>query len=343
VKKILLLAYTALALVYLLPLAFSPPPVPEGEAASAPAEALSLAAPRAAETAAPLPTAAEALPVPRTVRVLHDGEVTEMALQEYLVGVVAGEMPASFPLEALKAQAVAARSYTLYCAASHKHPEADVCTDPGCCQAWQGEERLRESWGGDYEENLTRIRGAVEATEGEALSYQGEPVFAAFHSSSAGATEDCGAVWSPRPYLISVESPETAGDVPGYVSTLRCAPLDFRDVLLSAYPEADFSGGAENWLGELRRDASGRVESVVLGGVEIPGTALRGLFSLRSTAFTLAYTEDGFLFTVTGYGHWVGMSQYGAMVLARDGADYAEILGHYYPGTVLTKDGPGEA
>ena len=123
-----------------------------------------------------------------------------------------------------------------------KHPEADLCTDPGCCQAWRSEDRLRESWGEDYEQNLARIRAAVEATAGETLSYEGEPVFAAFHSSSAGATEDCGAVWSPLPYLVSVSSPETARDVPGYVSTLRCAPLDFRDVILSAYPEADFSG-----------------------------------------------------------------------------------------------------
>ncbi len=337
-KKVLFLAYTALALVVLLPVAF-----PRSAGSAEPA------APTAADPALlsltldePLPAQAampEALPVPETVRLLREnGEIEELALQDYLTGVLAGEMPAAFPEEALKAQAVAARSYTLYCSAAHKHGDADVCADPGCCQAWLSEEQMRVNWGADYEQNLERIRGAVDATEGEALSYQGEPVFAAFHSSSAGATEDCGAIWNPQPYLVSVESPETAGDVPGYVSTLRCAPLDFRDVILSAYPEADFSGAAEDWVGPIRRDASGRVESAALGGVEIPGTALRRLFSLRSTAFTLEYRDGSFLFTVTGFGHGVGMSQYGAMVMARGGADYVQILAHYYPGTLLTRD-----
>ena len=331
-KKTLFWAYLALLFVYLLPVL----------SLRAPAEP---AAPRATESAAE--TALLALrsraerppeaPAPQTLRVLRDGEVTEMELQGYLVGVVAAEMPAAFPEEALKAQAVAARSYALYCATTHKHAEADVCTDPGCCQAWLSEAQLRENWGGAYAEYLERIRSAVGDTAGEYLSYGGAPVFAAFHSSSAGATEDCGAVWRPQPYLVSVSSPETASDVPGYVSTLRCAPLDFRDTLLSIHPEADFSGEPSSWLGSVERDASGRVERLSLGGVSLPGTEIRRLFSLRSTAFTLEYTEGVFLFTVTGYGHGVGMSQYGAKVLAQQGADYAEILAHYYPGTVLTQ------
>ena len=196
---------------------------------------------------------------------------------------------------------------------------------------------MRANWGEEYEENLSRIRAAVADTAGESLRYRGEPVFAAFHASSAGATEDSGAVWSPRPYLVSVDSPETARDVPGYISSLRCAPIDFRDVILSAYPQADFSGPEAAWIGELRRDGSGRVAGAVLGGVEIPGKELRRLFSLRSTAFTLEYREGDFLFTVVGSGHGVGMSQYGAMVLARDGADYRGILTHYYPGTELAE------
>ena len=323
-KKTLLFAWAALLFAYLLPLSLRDKPL-----------ALTLPSPEALPPAEIQPEPA-ARPLPQTLRVLRQGEVEEMALQDYLVGVVAGEMPASFPPEALKAQAVAARTYALYCAASSKHPEADVCTDPGCCQAWLDEGEMRQNWGEDYEANLARVRTAVEETAGERLCYRGEPVFAAFHSSSAGATEDCGAIWNPQPYLISVDSPETARDVPGYVSSLRCAPLDFRDVILSAYPQADFSGPEEEWIGELRRDGSGRVSAAVLGGVEIPGKALRSLFSLRSTAFTLAYQEGDFLFTVTGSGHGVGMSQYGAMVLARDGADYREILAHYYPGTELT-------
>ncbi len=339
-KKILCWAYAALLIVYLLPVAFREAPASTGEGIS-PAKAhplvLSAGEERPADDQAPTQAPVPGAPVPERLRVLVGDEVVEMDTQDYLTGVVAGEMPASFPHDALKAQAVAARTYAMYCAAAHKHGEADLCTDPGCCQAWLGEDRLREKWGRDYETRLGAVRDAVEETAGEYLSYQGEPVFAAFHSSSAGATEDCGAVWSPLPYLVSVSSPETAGDVPGYISTLRCAPIDFRDVILSAHPEADFSGEAASWIGELRRDPSGRVESLVLGGTEISGAELRSLFSLRSTAFTLEYSEGSFLFTVTGYGHGVGMSQYGAMVLARDGADYASILAHYYPGTVLVQ------
>ena len=108
----------------------------------------------------------------------------------------------------------------------------------------------------------------------------------------------------------------------------------FRDTLLSAHPEADFTGDASGWVGEISRDESGRVASVVLGGVSVAGTELRSLFSLRSTAFELEY-DGGFHFTVRGYGHGVGMSQYGAKVMAEDGADYRAILAHYYPGCEL--------
>ena len=332
-KRTLLLAYSALLFVYLLPLVFRDRPAqPPRETETAPL--LPAESPAAEEQAPPQPAGT---PLPQTIRVLCGDEILEMDMQDYLTGVVAAEMPASFPGEALKAQAVAARSYALSCAASRKHGDAEVCADPACCQAWLSEDRLRENWGADYERNLALVRAAVDATAGEILCYEGEPIFAAFHSSSAGATEDSGAVWNPRPYLISVDSPETARDVPGYVSTLLCAPIDFRDVILSAYPEADFSGEAESWIGPLRRDGSGRVESVELGGVAVPGKTLRRLFSLRSTAFSLTCTEEGFLFTVTGYGHGVGMSQYGAAVMAREGADYRRILAHYYPGTELVE------
>ena len=292
---------------------------------------------RADPSAAPLPSPLlSPAPAPARVRVLHEGEVLDMALEDYLVGVVAAEMPADFEPEALKAQAVAARTYTLYCARTGRHSGADVCTDFTCCQAWRGETQLRERWGADYADNLARVRGAVEATAGRYLSYEGQAVFAAFHSSSAGFTEDCGAIWSGLPYLVSVPSPEDADSVPNYVSLVEVAPLDFRDTLLFESPEADFTGAPESWIGALRRDASGRVAEAELGGAVFSGVKLRALFALRSTAFTLAYEDGVFRFTVTGYGHGVGMSQYGAEVMAASGADYREILAHYYPGTALT-------
>lgn len=293
------------------------------------------------EVLAPRARAPEARPSPpaaRTVRLLTEGETLTLPLEDYLVGVLAGETPASFELEALKAQAVAARTYTLYCAAGQKHENADVCADPAHCQAWLDEAALRRSWGGDYDKNLARLREAVEATAGELLRYEGEPVFAAFHASSAGATEDCGEVWNPRPYLVSVWSPESAETVPQYVTRLVCAPLDLRDTLLAARPEADFSSDPASWLGAVERDASGRVSSMTLGGAAFRGTELRALFSLRSTAFTLDYDGGQFCFTVTGHGHGVGLSQYGANTLAAEGWSYRDILAHYYPGTELVSD-----
>ncbi len=329
-KKTILCAYLGLLLCWLL--AQFPPPERAAETASA--------FPPAAESEAPAALPPTAVPQRRTLRLLlPDGSVTELDMQDYLPGVLAAEMPADFPEEALKAQAVAARTYALYCAEGRKHGDADICADPGCCQAWQDGQAQRDKWGGDYERCAARLAAAVKDTAGQILLYEGAPVFAAFHASSAGATEDCGQVWNPRPYLISVSSPETAETVPNFISSLRCAPLDFRDTVLSAFPEADFSGPEETWLGELRRDESGRVASLVIGGQEIRGTVLRSLFSLRSTAFTLEHTEEGFVFTVAGYGHGVGMSQYGAKLLAEEGMDYREILNHYYPGTQLADSG----
>ena len=331
-KKTILLSYLALFIVLGFPLLLRGRALPEPEG-----PALSAAETPVPETSsAPAPLAASGLaPAPDSISVLTGEGVVTMDMQEYLVGVVAAEMPASFQEEALKAQAVAARTYAMYCALGQKHGEAQVCTDYACCQAWQSDEALRQKWGGDYDAYSQKIRAAVETTAGQYLSYEGQPAFAAFHSSSAGATEDCGQVWNPSPYLISVSSPETAEDVPNYVSTVECTPLDFRDTLLYAHPEADFTGEESGWIGEISLDGSGRVASAVLGGVSVKGTELRQLFSLRSTAFRLEYTGESFRFTVTGYGHGVGMSQYGANVMARGGETYTNILAHYYPGTVL--------
>lgn len=138
------------------------------------------------------------------------------------------------------------------------------------------------------------------------------------------------------PYLVSVDSPETAEDVPNYISTLEVSPEDFRDTILAALPEADLSTLPPEWVGESALDSSGRVAAIRVGGLAVPGTRMRTLFSLRSTNFTLEWTGRSFLFTVTGFGHGAGMSQYGANVMAQEGSTYGEILSHYYPGTVLT-------
>jgi len=270
------------------------------------------------------------------VRVLHGDTLMELDKLSYLVGVVAAEMPASFPVEALKAQAVAARTYTAYCTAAKRHSQAQICTYSGCCQAWMSEDEMRQRWGADFERYHAVVLDAVRSTAGESLKYQGQPVFAAFHSSSMGATESSGQIWNPTPYLISVPSPETPETMPQLISTVRIAALDFRDAILSAFPQADLSGEPDSWLGSVTLCESGRVDSIIIGGTAVPGTRLRQIFSLRSTDFELRHEGGDFVFSVAGLGHGVGMSQYGAKLMAEEGTGYTAILAHYYPGTSLS-------
>ena len=272
----------------------------------------------------------------RKVTVLIGDKPYEMTVHDYLIKVVAAEMPVSFEPEALKAQAVAARTYLQRALASPKHDNADICASSDCCQAYSTEKKLREKWGEDYERYLEKITAAVENTDGEYLSYEGKAALAAFHSSSAGVTENSGAIWNELPYLVSVSSPETAENVPNYISKLTLKDIDFRDTILYLKPEADMTGEASSWVSDIKRNDSGRVEKAVIGGVEFTGAELRKLFSLRSTAFELSHSDGQFTFTVTGYGHGVGMSQYGANAMAKNGSDYKEILAHYYPGTTLS-------
>jgi len=269
------------------------------------------------------------------IRLLDGDAVVDTDMHSYLVGVVAAEMPALFPAEALKAQAVAARTYAAYCAGLKRHGEAHICSYSGCCQAWMSEDELRQRWGADYDKYYAMVKTAVEESAGEYLSYQGQPVLAAFHSSSAGATENSGQIWNHTPYLISVPSPETAENLPQLISQVTLAPLDLRDTILSACPGADMSGAPDTWLGQRFENAAGRVDSLEIGGVNVAGTKLRQLFALRSTDFRLDFNGTDFVFTVAGYGHGVGMSQYGAKLMAESGSDYKSILAHYYPGTSL--------
>lgn len=276
--------------------------------------------------------------------ITDEGEKTT-DMHSYLVGTVAAEMPASFMPEALEAQAVAARTFTYFRMTEERvHDNGAVCSDPGCCKAYADTRQLKERWGDDWRENLRKIEQAVERTDGEIIVYDGLPVFAAFHSSSCGSTEDSENVWSGAlPYLRSVESPEKAEDVPGYYSETALSFDEFRRAAGSGCPEADLSGEPDGWLSGAEYSPSGRLKSVSLGGVRLSGTQLRMLLGLRSTAVIWELEEDGIHFHVSGYGHGVGMSQYGAEVMAEDGADHAEILAHYYTGTSLEKLSAAEA
>lgn len=273
----------------------------------------------------------------RMLRVLDGETVTEMDLGTYLVGVVRAEMPASFDEEALKAQAVAARTYTLYhMENTSSHENADICTDHTCCQAWLAEEPARANWGADADAYEEKVEQAVTETDGEVILYDGAPILAVFHSASAGLTRAAGEVWlDDLPYLQAVTSPEDTAAIPNYYSRVEFTKEEFRTKFLSAHPEADLSGGAENWLNGAVTDGAGSVSTVNIGKVTVKGTEVRSIFGLRSACFTWEAGAEGVAFFVTGYGHGVGLSQYGANAMAAQGADYREILTHYYSGVEI--------
>jgi stage II sporulation protein D len=278
------------------------------------------------------------------VRLLHDGKVTTLTMSQYLTGVVAAEMPASFNMEALKAQAVAARTETLYHILeyhSDTHPDADVCSDPADCQAYKSDSELQEKWGAMYKYCIGRIMQAVRDTDGECLTFGSAPIQAVFHSSSAGQTAGSGEVWEHSlPYLISVNSPETAATVPNYVSAVVVALSDFKSTVLKFYPAAVFAKDRSKWVTDIAHTSSGRISTLKIGGVTVTGTSLRAMFGLRSTAASISVGETDVTFTTTGYGHGVGMSQYGANTLADQGKAYRVILAWYYTGVTfaLEKD-----
>lgn len=274
------------------------------------------------------------------IRVATEGDnVVEMTMKDYLWGVVAAEMPASFETEALKAQAVAARTfaYSRMAKTIANHPDADVCTDSACCQAYIDREAAAANWGDSAQANTDKIEQAVSDTDGLVILYGGKPIEAVFHSSSAGRTLDAVEVWgSTVPYLTSVESPE-GEEVPNYHSTAVFTPEEFQEKFLAQYPKADLSGKPSKWFGAVVKASNGGVHTIEVGGVTVSGSELRSLLSLRSADFTVTANDDAVTFSVTGYGHGVGMSQYGANALAKEGKSFTDILQWYYTDVTITR------
>lgn len=275
------------------------------------------------------------------LRVQIQGQVQEMDMGTYLLGVLRAEMPASFELEALKAQAVAARTYTLHKMAQGaiaRHPDADACDDITCCKAYETAEDAAAGWGAGalyYEEKLAR---AVAETDGEVIVYDGEPVLAVFFSSAAGHTQGAGEVWqTDLPYLQSVDSPEDDSLVPNYYSVVTFTAQEFRDRFLAVYPAAKLNGDAGSFLTDITRNDAGFVSTLRVGGVTVRGNELRTILGLRSPSFTVEVSGDTLTFHVTGYGHGVGMSQYGANAMAKEGHTCEEILEHYFTGAQVVQ------
>lgn len=277
-----------------------------------------------------------------SLRVLLDGETVSMSMGEYLCGVVRAEMPASFHQQALCAQAVAARTYTLYKMASggNHGDAADICGDHTCCQAYLDKDSAAANWGGDAENYEAKVQNAVSLTDGQTILYGGDPILAVFHSSSAGLTKRSGEVWaSDLPYLQSVPSPEGEG-VPNYYSRVEFTRQEFQELFLAVHPEADLSGDISGWITDLKVTEGTNVDTVSVGGVTIRGPELRSILSLRSATFDTAVEDGKLVFFVTGYGHGVGMSQYGAEQMAQEGLQWREIVTHYYTGVTVASYTP---
>lgn len=308
----LILPYSLVAAaVRLFPLREETEPSAPPESGTAAAEAGSISLPEKSEWMIP-------------VR-LQNGETVRLELDSYLVGVVLAEMPASFEQDALKAQAVVARTFALR---SGKHPGGAVCTDPACCQGYRDPDSFSDRAAVD------KITNAVAETSGLVLTYEGELIEATYFSCSGGSTEDALAVWGTDvPYLRSTDSPGEE-NAEHFSDTVRFSAEEFARAL-GMEAEDDPSG----WFGDVRYTAGGGVDSMEICGEAYSGTELRSLLGLRSTAFTVLCVGDDILIQSRGFGHRVGMSQYGADAMAASGCGYREILEHYYAGTTLTRIG----
>nr|WP_245796282.1 stage II sporulation protein D [Domibacillus antri] len=257
--------------------------------------------------------------------VRSDTRQTEtVPLEEYVAGVVAAEMPASFEKEALKAQAVAARTFIL----TQTLAGLEV-TDTVDDQVFKDEAELKEIWGADYAQNKKKIEEAAKETEGEVLTYNGAPITAAFFSSGNGKTENAEDYWqSPLPYLISVDSPWDE-EAPNFEQEMVMPRTQVEEKLGVSLTAAGEAGTV------TARTAGGRVAKIKLGEKTFTGREIREALGLPSADFHIQSSGDKVIITTKGYGHGVGMSQYGANGMAKEGNNYLEITAHYYPGAAI--------
>lgn len=274
---------------------------------------------------------------------LHEqGKIVEMNVEEYVKGVVAAEMPAEFELEAMKAQAVAARTYAVknmvFFGGSGlaEQPGADVSTDYRQSQAWQNEAKLRERWGANYETNWRKISRAVEETRGEVATYNGEFINAVFHSTSGERTASAKEVWGfDYPYLISVPCPWDQKS-PRYYDRKEFSLAEIEQLLGSeTQVVAAVENGNSGATQVINMTDSGRVEQIRIGSKVLSGATVREKLQLRSTNFKVELQGNKMTFNTIGYGHGVGLCQYGANGMAKAGQDYRQIITKYYTGVAL--------
>ncbi len=267
-----------------------------------------------------------------TIKVMssENGFIRSIEIREYLIGCVAGEMPVSYHSEALKAQTVACYTYAKYI--SKRDADilggADISDDSSVYQSYIDKNKRKEKWGSDFEKNENKISAIVDEVIFSYLSYENEPAMTVYHNISSGVTESAENVWGKKfPYLISVVSD---GDKlsPEYFSDNKLSIEKFNSILKTNEINEDSEV-------KITRFKSGYANEVVIEDVKISGTDFRKKFSLRSTDFDININKENVVISCRGNGHFVGMSQYGADYMARQGAGYDEILYHYYPGTDL--------
>ncbi len=270
------------------------------------------------------------------------GTVVTVEDRAFCYGAVAAEMPPSFESEALKAQCVAA--YTYFCRErenSRQNPSddlkgADFKADLSIGQYYISQKTLKEKWGSLYGSSFEKIKTAVDAVFGEVMTYEGELIVCAYHAVSGGMTEACVDVFSADlPYLTAVASPYDC-NAPAYQTTAVFTEKELKSVFQAYDGNITFSENPKDWLKIKNRTESGTVMEIQVGNKVLNGQKIRTLLSLRSAYFEVVYDESkGFVFTVRGYGHGVGMSQYGAEYMAQQGASYDEILKHYFTGVSI--------
>lgn len=276
-----------------------------------------------------------------TIKLLHSktGEIQEINLDEYLYGVVSSEMPASFEQEALKAQAVVARTYTIYTIihSNNKHEGASICDDSKCCQAWiTKEDRLSKWEESERETNWNKIVSAVDSTKGKIITYKGEPIDAFFHSNSGGTTEIPINVWGGSGYEY-LQSVTTAGEdsYTQYSSEVEMSKEELEQKVKEKYSDFQINWQEENAIQILEYTQSGRVKTLKVGNKDLSGVEARTIFGLKSTNFEFTINETTIKFNVKGYGHGVGMSQTGADAMAKQGSNFEEIIKHFYTGVEI--------
>ena len=285
------------------------------------------ARPSPAATTVPTPAAAQ------TVTVYDEalGKERLLSVEAFMAGAAACEMPPDWPDAALQAQMVASRSY----AQAQSQP---MTVNSAQCSGWTEESILKLRWGDDFEAAYARLQALAAQVSGAVLLYDGAPAAACYHAASCGHTEASQNVWlTALPYLQGVDSPwdRTAPDFEVTVEYTAPQLSDAVASLTGAIPQGDTAG----WLGDTVWDAAGYVQSITIAGQKLTGSEVRGALGLRSACFSMAW--DGAVFTVTtrGYGHGVGMSQYGAKAMAEGGSSWREILAYYFPGTQLHEPG----